>query len=355
MADEMGERTEQPTSKRLSEARGRGQVAKSMDLSASIDLIGAALLLLAFGSFLIAGLAAIVRYLLDDRISGSALEPGSVAAMLWWAATHTAVLSAPFLLIMLVVAGLAHVVQFGLLLSPEAIALKLEKLDPIAGVGRMFKLRTIVKTLVSVTKLIIAAAVAFLIVTDEWPKIAQLALLGVGPGYVAMIDIITRVLIWLLLLLLVVGVVDFTYQKWQHTRDLMMTKQQVKDEYRSMEGDPEVKGRRLRIARQMAMQRLGQAVPTADVVVTNPTHFAVALKYDPDAMAAPRVVAKGADFMAFRIRELAAASGIPIVERPPLARALYAKAPVGRQISAEHFQAVAEILAYVYRLKGKAA
>lgn len=355
MADDMGERTEMPTSRRLSEARGKGQVAKSMDLSAAVDLIGAAILLSTLGSFLVAGLAAVLRYLLDDRVSGSALSPGGVSAILWWAATHAAMLAGPFLLVMFAVAALAHMLQFGFILSSEALVPKLDKLNPIAGVSRLFKVRTLVKTLVNVLKLCVAFTVAFMIVRSEWPKIAQLAVLDVGPACVAVLAIVTRVLTWLLALLLIIGASDFAYQKWQHLQDLKMTKQQVKDEYRSMEGDPEVKGKRLRIARQMAMQRLKQSVPKADVIVTNPTHFAVALQYDPKTMAAPRVVAKGADFMAFRIRELAAASGIPIVERPPLARALYAQAAVGKQISAEHYEAVAEILAYVYRLKNKAA
>ena len=134
-----------------------------------------------------------------------------------------------------------------------------------------------------------------------------------------------------------------------------MTRQEVKDEQRRMEGDLEVKGRRLRMARQIALQRIRQAVPRADVVVTNPTHFAVALQYEAGSMSAPRVVAKGADFLAFRIREIAAAANVPIVERPPLARALYQGVPVGRQIAPEFYEAVAEILAYVYRLNGKAA
>jgi flagellar biosynthetic protein FlhB len=355
MADDMGEKTELPTSRRLSEARNKGQVAKSIDLSASIDMIGGAVLLLIFGSFLVGGMAAVLRYLLDDRVSGSALAPDAVPALAWWALAHSAMLTAPFLAIMFVIAALAHVVQFGLLVSGEAIQPKLDKLNPIAGVGRLFKPRTIIKTLVNALRLAIAAVVTFLIVLDEWPRIAALSLLGVGPGYVALIEILTRILIWVLALLLILGLADFLYQRWQHTQDLMMTKQQVKDEYRSMEGDPEVKGRRLRIARQMASQRLGAAVPTADVVVTNPTHFSVALRYDPKTMAAPVVVAKGADEIALRIRQIAIANAVPIVERPPLARALYAKAPVGKPISAEHYQAVAEILAYVYRLKNTAA
>jgi len=150
-------------------------------------------------------------------------------------------------------------------------------------------------------------------------------------------------------------VVDLLYQRWQHTEDLKMTKQQVKDERRSSEGDPEVKSRRFQMAREIIRQRLGAAVPEADVVVTNPTHFAAALKYDSDEMAAPRLVAKGADHLAMQIRLIAVAHGVPIVERPPLARALYRNVEVGQEVPSDLYEAVAEVLAYVYRLEGRAA
>jgi flagellar biosynthetic protein FlhB len=150
--------------------------------------------------------------------------------------------------------------------------------------------------------------------------------------------------------MLIIGVADYMYQRWQYTQDLKMTRHEVTDERKSMEGDPEIKARRFRMARQMALQRVNQAVPKADVIVTNPTHFSVALRYDAETMAAPRVVAKGVDFLAMRIRQIAMTHGVPIVERPPLARALYYGVEVGRDVPAEHYQAVAELLAYVYRL-----
>ncbi|MHC5023403.1 MAG: EscU/YscU/HrcU family type III secretion system export apparatus switch protein, partial [Planctomycetota bacterium] len=155
--------------------------------------------------------------------------------------------------------------------------------------------------------------------------------------------------------LLLLGFIDFFYQKWKHTQDLRMTKQQVKDEMKQAEGDPEVKKRRLRMQQQIAMQRINASVPKADVVVTNPEHIAVALQYDANRMNAPRVVAKGADFLALRIRQIAVQHGIPVVERKPLARALYREVPVGREVPPEFYQAVAEILAYVYRLGGRVA
>jgi len=166
-------------------------------------------------------------------------------------------------------------------------------------------------------------------------------------------DVLYRLAIRLGIVLLILAIVDYAWQRWKHERELKMTKQEVKDEMKRMDGDPQIKARRRDIARQMALQRARQDVPTADVVVTNPTHFAVALKYEEGTMHAPRVVAKGADYMAMRIREIAVAHGIPILERPPLARGLYKLVEVGQEIPEQFYAAVAEILAYVYELTGK--
>jgi len=185
----------------------------------------------------------------------------------------------------------------------------------------------------------------------------MVALAGVGlsPALAFALAMALRVALWTLAVLLILGIIDWAYQKWQHNQDLKMTRHEVKDERRASEGDLETKARRLRFARSLMVQRLQHDVPKADVVVTNPTHFSVALKYESGEMSAPRVVAKGADEMAMRIRYIAKTHGVPIVERPPLARALFKDVPVGKEIPAHHYQAVAEVLSYVYRLEGKAA
>ena len=304
------------------------------------------------GGAVISGLAAILRTLLDDRVSGAMLRPDGIKDLAQWTGAHTGMVIGPVLLILFAIAFLAQLVQVGWHVSLEPLEPKLDRLNPLNGVKRIVGKRGMVKTAVSVLKLSVAATVAISVIASEWTSISQLAVLEVRPLYAAITGVITRIAAWVLALLLIIGIADLFYQRWQHSRDLRMTKQEVKDEQRSMEGDVETKGRRLRMARQIALQRLKQSVPKADVIVTNPTHFAVALQYDPKNMSAPRVVAKGADFMAFRIREIAAANNIPIVEKPPLARALYHEAPVGRQIAPEFYEAVAEILAYVYRLKG---
>lgn len=357
MADDLGEKTELPTQRRLFEARERGQVAKSTDLAAGIDLVGAFILILLFGTPLTLAMAGMVSFLLDDRASGSLIstEGPMLEQTVRWAGTHAGLLMLPALVIMFVIALGAQIVQVGWVVSSESITPKLDKLDPLKGFGRVFGMKNVIKTLLGVIKMVAVTGVVVGVSMAEWPKVAALATLEAHLIWPAIAGVLTRLLTWLLAVLLIVGILDYAFQRWTHTSELKMTKQQVKEEQRSMDGDPEVKGRRLRMARQIAMQRVNQTVPKADVVVTNPTHFSVALKYDPKTMAAPKVIAKGADEMAFRIREIAAAHRVPIVERPPLARALYAGVPVGKQIAPEQYEAVAEILAYVYRLENREA
>lgn len=202
----------------------------------------------------------------------------------------------------------------------------------------------------SLMKLALLAGTAAWVVARDLPRLVSLASLESAPLYAATGELVYDLALTLAALLLVLAVLDYAYQRWQHEQDLKMSKQEVKEELKRMEGDPLVKQRRQRVARQLAMHRVQHAVPQADVVVTNPTHYAVALRYDTSTMAAPQVVAKGADFLALRIRQLAALHEVPIVERKDLARALYRTVDVGRTISPEHYHAVAEVLAYVYRL-----
>ena len=330
-------------------------MAKSQDLSAGLDLWAAFILLMVFGAPLAAGLAGMLRYLLDDRDSGTMLRGEGVADLCRWVAQNTVIVVAPILLLLFGVTFLAQVVQVGWHPTLEPLMPKLDRLDPLKGVQRLFGLRNAVRTVTGIIKMLLIGAIVAYVVMSDWNRIIALAQLDVRSMWTVILAVITRLLLWTLAVLLVIGLADYFYQRWQMTKDLMMTRQEVKEEHRSSEGDTETKGRRMKLARQMAMQRLAKNVPKANVIVTNPTHYAIALQYDPKTMASPKVVAKGADFMAMRIREIAAAHKIPIVERPPLARALYAGVPVGKQIRPEFYEAVAEILAYVYRLQNKAA
>ncbi len=360
MAEDLGERTQAPSGRKREEARERGQVARSADFSAGLDLWAAFILLLLFGAPLTAGLAGIMRYLLDSRDSGTLLRAdasagGGVAELCKWAGQNTVVVAAPILLILFGFTFVAQIVQVGWHPTLDPLMPKLDRLDPLKGIQRLLGGRNIMRTLLGIIKLVLVGTVVTYVVMSDWEKMMALAQLDVRGMWAVILQIVTRLLIWTLAVLLSIGLADFAYQKWQLTKDLMMTRQEVKDEHRSMEGDPEMKGRRMKVARQIALQRLAKAVPKANVIVVNPTHYSVALQYDPKTMSSPKVVAKGADFMAMRIREIALAHKIPIVERPSLARALYAGVPVGKQIKPEYYEAVAEILAYVYRLQGKAA
>jgi flagellar biosynthetic protein FlhB len=355
MAEELGERTELPTGRRLSEARNRGQVAKSQDLGSALDLTGAVLLIVAGGGAAIAGLAGLVRRVLQGQVPGDPLNPGALDALLMWTLVEAAKIIAPALLIMLAVGLVGNISQIGWHITTDPLHPKIERLNPWAGLKKLFNPRSLMKTGMNSVKLFVVATVAALLIRKDLPMIAALPGLGVAQGLYKTALIGGELVAWLLVIFLALGLADFAYQRWRHTRDLMMTRQEVKEERRDVDGDPEVKSRRLRMARDIAMQRIRQDVPRADVIVTNPTHFSVAIKYDPDTMRAPRIVAKGADDLAYRIREVAIANGVPIVERAPLARALFWGVDVGHEIKPQFYEAVAEVLAYVYRLKGVAA
>ncbi len=346
----MGERSEQPTAKRLSDARSKGQVPKSQDLGAAGGLIVAIITLVVFGAGVMEGLARIMRRVLSAQTPGDPLTFDSILPAARYVAIEGAMLLLPLLIIAALAAYAVQFMQVGWLLTAEPIRPKLEKLDPIKGTIKLFNKRNLVKTIVNSLKLVVVIFVSWLVIAARVDVLAAAIRLDAAPALLLVARVILELAIWLVVLLLAIAIIDFVYQKWQHTQDMKMTKQQVKDERRSMEGDPEVKGRRIKMAREIAMQRIASTVPQADVIVTNPEHFSVAIKYDQDEGGAPRVVAKGADHLALRIRQLARLAGVPIVERPPLARALYWGIEVGQEIAPEHYQAVAEILAYVYRM-----
>lgn len=355
MADEMGEKTEQPTSKKLQDAREKGQIAKSQDLSGAIDLIGAALLLAVFGPALVNAFGALMKRLIADHGDTSPIGIDGLHAMILGIGGDTILALAPIIAAVVVVAAVAQFVQVGALFTTAPLEPKLERLDPIQGFKRVFGPKGLAKSILNTAKLVLVLVVGSAVIASALGQVASLPALPLVAGFRAILGLGAELAAWLLAILLVLGVADYAFQRWQHRRDLRMTKQEVKEEHRNMEGDPEMKGKRLRMAREIALQRVNSAVPTADVVVTNPTHYSVAIRYDQQKMGAPVVVAKGVDELALRIRQLARTHEVPIVERPPLARALYYGVEVGREISPEHYQAVAEILAYVYRLEGQAA
>ncbi len=350
MAEQGQDRTEAPTSRRRAEARQEGQVVRSADLTAAVSLLAAVALTQGMGRD---ALRALGRHV-DETLGGAAVVgPDALDDVRDTLAASVRVLAeagGPLVLTITAVALAATLGQVGLILTSRPLEPDLGKLSPLKGLANLFSLRAGMRLGQSLMKLALLAGTAAWVVARDLPRLVSLASLESAPLYAATGELVYDLALTLAALLLVLAVLDYAYQRWQHEQDLKMSKQEVKEELKRMEGDPLVKQRRQRVARQLAMHRVQHAVPQADVVVTNPTHYAVALRYDTSTMAAPQVVAKGADFLALRIRQLAALHEVPIVERKDLARALYRTVDVGRTISPEHYHAVAEVLAYVYRL-----
>lgn len=355
MAEDLGEKTEDPTSKRLADARERGQIARSADLSAAVVLSFAAIIMFLLGPRLFDGLGAYMRTALEPGSLGRGLTPAPLMDSVNLALAVGGRLLFPIMVVMAVAAWIEQVAQVGWNFTLEPLTPKIDRLSPIKGLKNIFSRKSLVKAIVNIGKLVLIAAVAMLVVQGDAAEIVALPSLTAGGAALVAARLMIELALWILAVLLFIGFVDRSYQVWQHKHDLRMTKHEVKDERKSTEGDAETKARRQRMAREIMRQRLRGDVPKADVIVTNPTHYAVAIKYDPEAMSAPKVIAKGADHMALQIRLIASGAGVPIVERPALARALYRSADVGREIPVEWYEAVAEVLAYVYRLDGRSS
>lgn len=351
MAEDLGERTEQPTSKRLADAREKGQIAKSADLSSAFLLTSVLVMLVALGGGLLEKAASMLRRTLSAGILEGSLGPAEINALLL-----TVIRTVwPALAIAFLIAYVVHFVQVGWLLSAKPLQPKFKQFNVVKGLGKMVSRRNWVKGAINVGKLALVGGVVVLFIRANLGEIAAMPGLHVTAAVSVLGRLMLELALWALLLLILLGVADYLYQKWQHTEDHKMTKQEVKDERKNMDGDPLMKRRQLDFGRTILNQQMRKSVPGADVIVTNPTHFAVALKYEHGSWNAPRVVAKGADFMAMQIRYIGAAHGVPIVERPPLARALYYQCEVGQEIPSDLYEAVAELLAYVYRLDGRLA
>ncbi|MEM1098330.1 MAG: flagellar biosynthesis protein FlhB [Planctomycetota bacterium] len=356
MAETNGqEKTEQATPRKRQKARQEGQVAKSQDLSAAASLAAAMILLYLFGRHIFVVLLASTRTLLGGDLSANPTRMDDLGAMSGYAGSIAVHALGPVLVGLMLVAILAGLGQVGFLLTGKPLVPKFSKLNPLQGAKNLANLRAGIRFLQSLGKLAVVMAVGYVFIIWQLPTLIMMPALEPAQAMGLAAWLVFQLAVVLSVLLIFLAIADYAYQRWQQEQDLKMTKEEVRREMKDMDGDPLVKQRRARVARQLAMQRVAAAVPQADVIVTNPTHYAVALKYDSTTMRAPKVVAKGADFLALRIRQLAAVHGVPLVERKPLARALYGGVEVGQEVPAEHYAAVAEILAYVYRLGGKKA
>lgn len=348
------EKTEQPTEKRLRESREKGEVPRSRDLSGAVVVLAGVAALISGGDSALLharrifalGLGYSREALLSDALPGRALH----------AAVREALgLFAPVALATLLAAVAAPLLLGGLNFSAQALQPKFDRLDPIKGLGKIFAMRGLVELGKALLKLLFIGAVLALLLR-HWQ--GELQATGRGPvmaGIAQSIGLLGRAALWFGSMLALIGGIDALYQKFDHAKNLRMTRQEIRDEMKENEGNPEMKGRIRQVQQAQARRRMMEELPRADVVVVNPTHFAVALRYDDGRLGAPRVIAKGVDVLAQQIRLVAGSHRIPLVEAPPLARALYATTELGREIPAVLYVAVAQVLAYVYQLKQAAA
>ena len=347
-----GEKTEKATPKKRQDSKKKGQVAKSQDVNTSINLITLFSVLLLMGPFMYNHLFALMRkYLQDFTVTDFSEE--SMQVILIEILLEMGLILGPVFVAAVLAGVLANVMQIGFIFSTESIQFKLEKLDPIKGFKRIVSMRAIVELLRSILKISFVGFVAFYVLWNRMEEIMILSQISVADAMATLADITIKVGYYAAVALLFIALLDYMYQKYDFEKNIRMSKQDIKDEYKNSEGDPLIKSKIKQKQRQMAAQRMMQEVPNADVVITNPTHFAIALKYDESKAEAPFVVAKGVDFVAQKIKYIAKENDVVMVENRPLARSLYDQAEVGQAIPEEFFKAVAEILAFVYKTKGK--
>lgn len=350
--DSAQERTESATPRRQREARRRGQVPRSRELETAIALLGAALFLYFYGGTFATELAALMRDGLrfdTARLAAFELAPTQALAQPVLAAIG---LVAPFAVLLVLIALLAPLLLGGWTFSMQALAWHWERVSLVQGLRRVFSWRALAELLKALAKFAVVAAVAWglwQMLADDLPNLALAPSVGAGIMRAA------QLLAWVCLVLcastLLIAALDVPYQLWTYQRQLRMTRQELRDELKETEGRPEVRARLRGAQREIARRRMMMEIPRATVVVTNPIHYAVALRYAPPRMRAPVVVAKGADWLAESIREAARAHGVPIISSPPLARALYRGTRIGQEIPAGLYTAVARVLAYVYQLR----
>ncbi|OGI00925.1 MAG: flagellar biosynthesis protein FlhB [Candidatus Melainabacteria bacterium GWF2_37_15] len=353
MADE---KTEKATPKRRSKARSEGQVSKSQDMNAAVTLSIGVTVLLMYGSFIFNKFKSIINNTFTNLNPDLITREGLLGYLSYYI-SEIMVILLPIMAIMLVAGIAVNYFQIGPLLSFKAIKPDLSKLSPgkiMAGFKKFFNLKSFMELFKSLIKTVIVAGIGYSVIKKH--ELEIIALLGSEIMYSlnTITGIFAELTFKICLVLIILGIIDKKYQDYEYEKSLKMTKQEIKDERKNIEGDPKIKARIRSAQMKFATQRMMGAVPSADVVVTNPTHYAVAIRYDTTKAAAPQVIAKGVDYLAFKIREIAEANKVAIVENPPLARTLYKIVPLDGMIPADLYVAVAEVLAFVYRTnKGK--
>jgi flagellar biosynthetic protein FlhB len=351
MAENDQEKTEQATPKRERDSREEGQVIHSKEVSSALVLLGAIIAFYASGSWMVSRMAALMqRYL--GGMGTISLRDDSIQTLILNVMMDFALIVSPVMLATLVLGVAANVFQVGFTISTQSLSPKFSKLNPIQGVGRLFSVRSSVDVLKALAKILVLGWLAYSLIKKETQAMPLLIHMDVMDIWTFFGRISLRICLYTFLAMAAIAGLDYLFQWWQHQKDLRMTKQEIKEESRQSEGDPKVKSRIRSIQMEMSRRRMMADVPGATVVITNPTHLAIALKYDSKNMQAPQVIAKGAGYIAEKIKEIAKSNRIPVIENKPLARAMFKSVDIGAFIPFDMYKAVAEILAYVYRLKG---
>ena len=351
LSDE-SQKTEEPTPKKIEESRKKGQVALSREINNWIMLLTGSIVVLAIGPGTLSSLSAY----LQNFIAKAHLLPsapygiGTVLSDSFWSVLGFLVLP---LLILIGAAFLGPFLQVGPLFAPDVVKPDISKVSPLKGFKRLFSMRSIMEFIKGIAKIGIIGTVGVILLYPFYGTIDHMIGLPVPIMLDELQGLVIRLMAGILVVLLVVAVIDLVYQRYEHNKKMRMTKQELKDEYTQTEGDPHVRAKLKQLRQEKARARMMQAVPEADVIITNPTHFSIALKYNPDEMEAPVLVAKGVDDLAMRIREVAKEHDIPLYENKPLARVLYDTVDLDDMIPVEHYKAVAEVISYVFQLKNK--
>lgn len=348
------EKTEQPTSKKMIDARNKGQIAQSKDLNGAVTLLAVFMAFSFFSDFFVENMFSFYIYTMD-MIEDTERLFSSNGILQYFSESIQFILrlSLPLLLIALISGLLVSYIQVGFLFTSETLKPKFDKINPLKGLKNMFSSRALVEMVKSIAKAALLLIISLSYIMDNMKRLLLTLELDLGPFVVILWELVYGVVIRCSILLFVIAVFDFAFKKWKNKKELMMTKQEIKEEYKQSEGDPQLKSKIKEKQRAMAMSRMMQEVPKADVIITNPTHFAVALKYDSNLGDAPVVTAKGQDLIAQNIKRIATENNVPIVENKPLAQTLYKTVDIGAFIPADLYEAVAEVLAYVFSVKKK--
>ena len=345
-------KTEDPTPKKLDEARKKGQVPLSREVNNWVMLLAGTIVVIGMGPQMSLDLTLIMRTYLNQTANLPDI-PGGFGFVVAQACTEILKMLALPLIFLVAAAFLGPFIQIGPLFAPEILKMDISKISPIKGFSRLFSLKSILEFVKGIFKITVVGAVGIIIMKPYFGGIEHLVGLDVAGAMSELKTLVYQMMVGILTVLFIISAIDLAYQRFEFMKRMRMTKQELKDEYKQSEGDPHVKARLRQLRQEKARARMMQSVPKSDVVITNPTHYSVALKYDPDKNDAPVVVAKGVDELALRIREVARENDVTILANPPLARVLFDTVEVDDVVPSEHYKAVAEIISYVFRLKGK--